>query len=93
MTSGTLAYSFGLGRAVVSTPYWHARELLADGRGILVPFGDAATIGTEIAGLLTDDVRRDAMRERAYASSRSMTWERTAERYLSVFERSRHHLR
>src|SRR6202034_2907428 len=74
MTSGTLAYSFGLGKAVVSTPYWHARELLADGRGILVPFGDAATIGREIAGLLTDEVRRDAMRACAYANSRSMTW-------------------
>ena len=58
MTSGTLAYSFGLGKAVVSTPYWHARELLADGRGVLVPFGDADAIGDEIAGLLTDDARR-----------------------------------
>src|SRR6202034_1241222 len=86
MTSGTLAYSFGLGKAVVSTPYWHARELLADGRGILVPFGDAATIGREIAGLLTDEVRRDAMRACAYANSRSMTWERTAERYMTVFD-------
>ena len=86
MTSGTLAYSFGLGKAVVSTPYWHARELLADGRGILVPFGDAAALGSEIAGLLTDDVRRQAMRKRAYAASRSMTWARTAERYLAVFE-------
>jgi Glycosyltransferase len=62
MTSGTLAYSFGLGKAVVSTPYWHACELLAGGRGILVPFGDAKAIGNEIAGLLTDDARRDAMR-------------------------------
>ena len=60
MTSGTLAYSFGLGKAVVSTPYWHARELLADGRGVLVPFGDAAAIGDEIAELLTDDARRQA---------------------------------
>jgi glycosyltransferase involved in cell wall biosynthesis len=90
MTSGTLAYSFGLGKAVVSTPYWHARELLADGRGVLVPFGDVAAIGTEIAQLLTDDPRRQAMRERAYAASRSMTWERTAERYLAVFENARH---
>ncbi|MDQ0132130.1 glycosyltransferase involved in cell wall biosynthesis [Neorhizobium galegae] len=85
MTSGTLAYSFGLGKAVVSTPYWHARELLADGRGILVPFSDAETIGREIATLLTDNARRTAMRVRAYASSRSMTWQRTAERYLSLF--------
>ncbi|WGJ15923.1 glycosyltransferase family 4 protein [Methylocapsa sp. D3K7] len=89
MTSGTLAYSFGLGKAVVSTPYWHARELLVDGRGILVPFGDAAAIGCEIAGLLTDDARRQAMRERAYASSRSMTWERTADRYQTAFENVR----
>ena len=89
MTSGTLAYSFGLGKAVVSTPYWHARELLGGGRGILVPFGDSATLGSEIADLLTDDARRQAMRERAYASSRSMTWERTAERYLTAFENAR----
>jgi glycosyltransferase involved in cell wall biosynthesis len=90
MTSGTLAYSFGLGKPVVSTPYWHARELLFDGRGVLVPFGDAAGIGNEIAQLLTDDPRRQAMRERAYAASRSMTWERTAERYLTAFENARH---
>jgi glycosyltransferase involved in cell wall biosynthesis len=86
MTSGTLAYSFGLGKAVVSTPYWHARELLAEGRGILVPFGDSAAIGNEIAKLLTNDALRLAMRKRAYASSRSMIWDRTADRYMSVFE-------
>ena len=89
MTSGTLAYSFGLGKPVVSTPYWHARELLADGRGILVAFGDAAGIGSEIAQLLTDEPRRQAMRERAYRTSRSMTWERTAERYMTAFESAR----
>ena len=89
MTSGTLAYSFGLGKPVVSTPYWHARELLADGRGVLVPFGDAAAIGREIAELLTDDARRQAMCKRAYAVSRTMTWQRTAERYMSVFENAR----
>jgi len=90
-----LSYSFGLGKGVVSTPYWHAQELLGDGRGILVPFDDAAAIGSEIADLLTDDARRQAMRERAYACSRSMTWERSAERYLATFEsvRRRHQLR
>ena len=90
MTSGTLAYSFGLGKPVVSTPYWHALELLDDGRGVIVPFGNAAAIGKEIAQLLTDATRRQAMRERAYAVSRSMTWERTAERYMAVFENARH---
>ena len=88
MTSGTLAYSFGLGKAVVSTPYWHAQELLANGRGVLVPFGDSAAIGAEIGALLTDDARRNALCKVAYAHSRSMTWERTAERYLGVFERA-----
>jgi glycosyltransferase involved in cell wall biosynthesis len=89
MTSGTLAYSFGLGKPVVSTPYWHARELLADGRGVLVPFGDAAAIGNAIAELLTDDDRREAMCKRAYTVSRTMTWERTAERYMVAFENAR----
>src|SRR5258707_15893505 len=86
MASGTLAYSFGLGKAVVSTPYWHAKELLGDGRGILVPFGDAKALSAEIAGLLTNDVRRHSMRKRAYAASRSMTWAQSAERYLASFE-------
>jgi hypothetical protein len=93
MTSGTLAYSFGLGKAVVSTPYWHAKELLSDGRGILVPFGDAKALSTEISGLLTNDVRRQAMRKRAYAASRPMTWVQTAKRYLAVFEIARENVR
>jgi glycosyltransferase involved in cell wall biosynthesis len=86
MTSGTLAYSFGLGKAVVSTPYWHAEELLADGRGILVPFGDSAATGAEIAALLGNEPRRSTMRRRAYESSRAMTWERTAARYLETID-------
>ena len=86
MTSGTLAYSFGMGKAVVSTPYWHAQELLGGGMGVLVPFGDTGAIGQEVAGLLTNDSRRLALRRRAFAASRSMIWARTAERYLAVFE-------
>lgn len=89
MTSGTLAYSFGLGKAVVSTPYWHANELLADGRGVLVPFGDSNAFGSEITALLTNDVRRQAVRRRAYKISREMTWAQTAKRYLAVFESAR----
>jgi glycosyltransferase involved in cell wall biosynthesis len=89
MTSGTLAYSFGLGKAVVSTPYWHAKELLTDGLGVLVPFRDPEAMSIEIAGLLTDDLRRESMRKRAYAESRSMTWAETAKRYLAVFETAR----
>ena len=66
ITSGTLAYTFGAGKAVVSTPYWHAAELLAEDRGVLVPFGDAPAIAREVIGLLRDDVRRHAMRKNAY---------------------------
>jgi hypothetical protein len=86
MTSGTLSYSFGLGKAIVSTPYWHAQELLADGRGVLVPFGDATTLGREIADLLGDDSRRDAIRARAWSVSRAMTWDRVADKFLHVCE-------
>src|SRR5260370_2750001 len=93
MTSGPLAYSFGLGKAVVSPSYWHAKELLSDGRGMLVPFGDAKVLSIEISGLLTNDVRREAMRKRAYAASRSMTWVQTAKRYLTVFEIARENVR
>ena len=93
MTSGTLAYSFGLGKAVVSTPYWHAKELLNDGFGILVPFGDSKAMSAEISGLLTNDARRGAMRKRAYAASRSMTWAQTAKHYLASFEAARGHAR
>ncbi len=86
MTSGTLAYSHGLGRPVVSTPYWHAAELLDDGSGVLVPFGDPAKLGICVAMLLDDEPGRHAMGKKAYAASRPMTWENTAKRYISCFK-------
>jgi glycosyltransferase involved in cell wall biosynthesis len=89
ITSGALAYSFGLGKAIVSTPYWHAQELLDDGRGVLVPFRDSEAISREIIALLTDDARRNSMRQRAYVASRSMTWEQTAKRYTATFDEVR----
>ncbi|NOW46479.1 glycosyltransferase involved in cell wall biosynthesis [Novosphingobium sp. SG751A] len=85
MTSGTLAYSHGLGRPVVSTPYWHALELLTDGSGALVPFGDTAALGAVVADLLTDEASRLAMGRRAYVASRTMTWRNTALRYREAF--------
>ncbi|HSG89530.1 MAG TPA: glycosyltransferase family 4 protein [Pseudomonadales bacterium] len=89
ITSGALAYSFGLGKAIVATPFWHALELLDEGHGVIVPFRDPLALGREVADLLIDDGRRDAMRRRAYAASRSMTWSRTAQRYLAAFDRAR----
>ena len=86
MTSGTLAYSFGLGKAVVSTPYWHAKELLATGAAFWFHLAMPKRSAARFPALLTNDVRRHAMRKRAYAASRSMTWAQTAKRYLAVFE-------
>lgn len=89
ITSGTLAYAFGSGKAVVSTPYWHAAELLADDRGTLVPFGDAPAIAREVTALLRDDTRRNAIRKNAYKIGREMTWSNVAQIYMRTFECSR----
>lgn len=89
VTSGTLAYSFGSGKVVVSTPYWHASELLADGRGVLVPFGDSKAIAHEVLALLRDEPRRLLMRKNAYIEGREMVWNNVAHRYMHCFERAR----
>jgi hypothetical protein len=88
-TSGTLAYAFGSGKAVISTPYWHAEELLADDRGVLVPFSDSVAMAEAINGLLGDDTRRHAMRKRAYLAGREMVWSKTAEKYMASFKSAR----
>src|SRR3954449_9195327 len=89
ITSGTLAYTFGSGKAVISTPYWHAAELLAGDRGILVPFADASAMAREVIGLLRDDTRRHAMRKSAYRIGRDMVWSNVAQLYMRSFELSR----
>ena len=89
ITSGTLAYTFGSGKAVVSTPYWHASELLAEDRGVLVPFGDDQAIAREVIGLLRDDTRRHAMRKNAYRLGREMIWSNVAQLYMGSFESAR----
>jgi len=88
ITSGTLAYAFGAGKAVISTPYWHAAELLAEDHGVLVPFGDAPAIAREVIGLLRDDARRNAIRKNAYKLGREMVWSRVARLYMRSFESS-----
>ena len=89
ITSGTLAYAFGCGKAVVSTPYWHAEELLADGRGGLVPFGDSEALATQVINLLTDEPTRNSMRKKAYLMGREMIWEQVIQSYALSFTKAR----
>ena len=88
IVSGTLAYAVGSGRAVISTPYAYAKELLADDRGVLVPWRDPDAIGREVTALLADEERRQAIAERASAYGRSMLWPEVARQYVERFERS-----
>jgi len=89
ITSGALSYAMGAGKAVVSTPYWHAEELLADDRGRLVPPGNADALAREIIGLLDDEVKLSAMRKRAYIYCRGMVWSAVARSYLDLFDEVR----
>ena len=87
--SGTLAYAVGAGKAIISTPYWHAAELLTGGRGVLVPFEDSDAIATAATKLLDNEVARKAMSRRAYLYAREMVWNKAAESYMSTFVRAR----
>jgi glycosyltransferase involved in cell wall biosynthesis len=86
--SGTLAYAMGAGKAIISTPYWHAAELLDQGRGALVPFENPGAIATATIELLADEEARQAMRERAYLYARPMIWKRVAQSYMTAFLRA-----
>src|SRR5439155_12904595 len=77
------------GKAVISTPYWYAQELLADGRGILAPFGSPQAIAREAIGLLSDEPKRRGFGERARAHGRDMIWPAVSRAYLQSFERAR----
>ena len=89
ITSGTLAYVFGAGKAVVSTPYWHAQELLAEGRGILVPFNSPEGIAKGVCEYLDNPERLEKTRREAYRLGRDMIWPATGRRYLESFQRAR----
>jgi glycosyltransferase involved in cell wall biosynthesis len=88
ITSGTLAYALGAGKAIISTPYWYAEDLLADGRGILVPFADHNTLAHAIIHLIEDEAQRHAMRKQAYLLGRNMIWPAVAQEYMRAFEQA-----
>jgi len=87
VVSGTLAYALSAGKAIISTPYLHAIELLDDERGALVPFDDPGAIAVKTIELLDNPTARHAMRKRAYLYSRDMVWNRVAQQYMGSFER------
>jgi len=87
IVSGTLAYALGSGKATVSTPYWYAEEMLAGGRGRIVPFQDPEALADQVNDLFTQEVARHAMRKRAYTFCRGMVWKEVARQYLDVFSR------
>jgi glycosyltransferase involved in cell wall biosynthesis len=89
ITSGTLAYTVGAGKAVISTPYWYAEEMLAEERGVLVPFNDPEALANQVIDLLGNDSKRHAMRKRAYLFGRDMIWPQVSRRYMKSFERAR----
>ncbi len=89
IVSGTLAIALGAGKAIISTPYWHAKELLADKRGVIVPFADPDAIAKAVIELLENEATRHAMRKRAYLYSRGTTWPKTARAYMASFQRAR----
>ena len=87
IVSGTLAYALGAGKAVVSTPYWYAEEMLDEKRGRLVPFRDSKALTVEIIDLFDNEVKTNAMRKRAYMHCRNMIWKEVARMYLEVFKK------
>ncbi|MFH1866046.1 MAG: glycosyltransferase family 4 protein [Candidatus Eisenbacteria bacterium] len=88
ITSGTLAYAVGTGKATISTPYWYAQELLDDGCGVLAPFNDPAAIADKVVELLEDEPARHAMRKRAYLRGREMIWSEVARLYARSFKQA-----
>jgi glycosyltransferase involved in cell wall biosynthesis len=89
ITSGTLAYALGSGKAIISTPYWYARDLLADQRGRLTQFRSAEDLADQCIDLLDHEVPRHSMRKRAYTYARDMVWANVARRYMEVFAEAR----
>ena len=91
--SGTLAYAMGVGNAVVSTPYWYALEMLANGRGTIADFGDSGAFARAVHHLLRDELERNAISKRAYAFTRQNVWSSVGRQYLKLFVEVMEHKR
>lgn len=89
ISSGTLSYALGAGKAIISTPYWYAKELLADERGVLVPFKDPDSIANALLDLFSNEAKRHSMRKKAYNYGREMIWPNVAKKYIETVERAR----
>lgn len=85
IVSGTLTYALACGKAIISTPYWYAQEILADDKGILVPFKDPVSMGKVISELITDENRRNKLRKNAYDAGRDIVWSKAGKNYIDVF--------
>ncbi len=88
ITSGTLAYALSCGKAIISTPYWYAKELLDGNRGALVPFENSGAIADKIIRLFNDTRLRKQMKKNAYEYGRQMIWKEVAKKYCAILERA-----
>ena len=88
IVSGTLSYAIGAGNAIISTPYWYAKEILADGRGRLIDFGDSEALASSLRELLSDKKKLKLLREKTYKFGRQMRWEKISEKYLEIFKQT-----
>ena len=88
IVSGTLSYAVGAGNAIISTPYWYAKELLADGRGRLIDFGDSGALAAALRDLLSNKETLKSLRAKTYKYGRQMRWEKVAEKYLGIFRQT-----
>jgi len=89
IVSGTLTYALACGKAIISTPYWYAQEILEDEKGMLVPFKDPDSISKVISELITDENKRNRLRKNAYDAGREIVWSKTGEKYIDTFRRSK----
>lgn len=86
VSSCTLSYALAAGKAVVSTPYFHAKEALSEGRGLFCKFNDSASIAEKVTEIIENKSLRDSLEHNAYSYSRKFRWQLVAKKYLHLFD-------